>query len=75
MGIVALNDYEVDAFEEPCVFGGLATMQQRSLIKFMAQLRLLCSEWPLHHEMLIALENRVKEQLERVRKYHENNEG
>ena len=77
MGIVALNDYEVDAFEEPCVFGGLATMQQRALLRFMAQLRLLCikADWQTHCQMLVALEKRVKEQLERVRTYHENNEG
>ena len=73
MGIVALNDYEVDAFEEPCVFGGLATMQQRALLRFMAQLRQLCVklDWHTHREMLLALEERVKRQLLRVSTYHE----
>lgn len=33
MGIVSLNTYEVGAFEEPCVFSGLATMQQKSIGK------------------------------------------
>jgi hypothetical protein len=77
MGIVAFNDYEVDACEEPCVFGSLATMQQRALVRFMAQLRLLCvrANWQIHRDMLVALEKRVKEQLERGRTYHENNEG
>ena len=74
MGIVALNDYQVDAFEEPCVFGGLATLQQRALLRFMVQLRQLCvkSDWHTHREMLLALEERVKRQLEIVRTYHEN---
>ena len=77
MGILALNDYEVDAFEEPCVFGGLATMQQRAWLKFMAELRQLCdeSDWQIHVKILVGLELRVKAQLERMRTYHEKNEG
>jgi hypothetical protein len=61
MGIVVLNDFEVDAFEEPCVFGGPATMQQRALMRLMAQMSLLCLDWPIHCEKLIELEKRLRE--------------
>lgn len=77
MGIVALNNYEVDAFEEPCIFGDLASMQPRALIRFMTQLKLICvgSNGHTHHDMLLKLDKRVKEQLERLRTRHERKEG
>jgi hypothetical protein len=61
MGIATLNEHEADTFDEPFVFGGLATMQQKALMRLMAQMSLLCSDWPIHHERLMELENRVRE--------------
>lgn len=39
------KDYEVDVEEEPCVFGGLTSMQLKTLVLFLARLWGLARGW------------------------------
>ena len=73
MGLVVLKQYELDAFEEPCVFGGLATMQMQTLGRLIDQLIVLCETPPqvLHSEILKGIQKRGQYQLAVLRKYHD----
>jgi hypothetical protein len=57
------KDYEVDVKEEPCVFGGLTSMQLKTLVLFLARLRELERSWSwswgTHILMVDAVEKRV----------------
>ncbi len=76
MGIVNVNDYEVDAVEEPCVFGGLATMQLRAVGRLMAQLKAKCAEsnWESHTKISKTVEKRCQDKLAALRVYHDSHE-
>jgi hypothetical protein len=55
------KDYEVDVEEEPCAFGGLTSMQLKTLVLFLARLRGLARSWSwgTHILMVDAVEKRV----------------
>jgi hypothetical protein len=55
------KDYEVDVEEEPCVFGGLTSMQLKTLVLFLAKLRGVARgwSWDTHVMMVDAVEKRV----------------
>jgi len=55
------KDYEVNVEEEPCVFGGLTSMQLKTLVLFLVKLRELARgwSWGTHVLMADAVERRV----------------
>ena len=67
---MTLGDYELDPEEEPCVFGGLASLQLRKL-KLMMLMTLLATmkvvlkswNWDTYIEMVDSVSERVRKQL------------
>jgi hypothetical protein len=55
------KDYEVDVEEKPCVFGDLTSMQLKTLVLFLVNLRELARgwSWGTHVLMVDAVERRV----------------
>lgn len=59
------NDYDLDLEEQPCVFGGLASMQLRRLAAFLVRVKVVLKtwNWDPHVKMVDSVEERVREQL------------
>ena len=59
---IYLGNYEVDASEVPCVFGGLITIQMRKFASFLTRLRAVVAtwNWDTHCSMLLDIEDRVR---------------
>jgi len=60
-----VKDYELDAAEEPCILGGLASSQLMRLLAFLIRIRhvLRSWNWDPHVAMVDSVEGRVREQL------------
>ena len=59
---ILLHDYEVDASEEPCVYGSLAGMQLESMQAIVERMMSLVRDWQwvAHEQMLKKLEEDVQ---------------
>ena len=62
---MAVKDYDLDIEEQPCVFGGLASMQMRKLKIFLARVRAVLKQWNCdqHVMMVDSVEDRLQQQL------------
>ena len=62
---VAVKDYDLDMEEQPCVFGGLASMQMRKLKTFLARVKTVLRQChcDLHVVMVDSVGERLRQQL------------
>lgn len=62
---IMVKDYDLDPEEQPCVFGGLASLQLRRLVSFLARMRHVLKgwNWDPHIKMVDSVETRVRAQL------------
>ena len=62
---VAVKDYDLDMEEQPCVFGGLASLQMRKLKTFLTRVKAVLRQChcDLHVVMVDSVEERLRQQL------------
>ena len=72
---MTVKDYDLDMEEQPCVFGGLASMQMRKLKTFLARVKAVLRQWncDMHVVMVDSVEERLRQQLRLFDK--DSNEG
>jgi hypothetical protein len=60
-----VKDYEIDVEEEPCMFGGLVTLQLGIMVALLAKVKtaLICQSWTAHIALLETVEKKVSEQV------------
>ena len=58
---VAVKDYDLDMEEQPCVFGGLASLQMRKLKIFLARVKDVLKQ--CHCNLHIAMVDWIEERL------------
>lgn len=63
--VMSVQDYNLDAEEQPCVFGSLAYMQMKKMNRFLARMKAILRQWKchLHVVMVDSVEERLRQQL------------